>query len=789
MKIFSFKKAINIQIPKIFFSIFLVAVNFIGIKQTFAFDHKVDLVVAYKNVNFAGKFVKAIAVNNQIPAPTLHFKQGDKVIINVYNRLDKGTAIHWHGILVPWQMDGVSGISQKEIPPGSVFRYQFKLLQSGTYWYHAHAGLQEQQGLYGAFIIDPPNPAHYKYSKDYVVVLSDWSNSNPEKIFANLKKDGEYYSQKLPLQPSLFHFIHDYNSAMPKERKNIIADYKMMQRMRMSIYDLSDVAYDAFLLNGKTNSQPWLASVKKGDVVRLRFIGAASSTNFRVKIPGTIMQVIHVQGNDIKPYDINDFMISPGETYDVLIKIQKNQPYIIYAESVDKSGAAYGGLITDPKQIPNYNNIIPFPIPQPVTREMMHTMKHSDSMDHSMEHSSMTKMQHETETTTSGTKYQNLTAATKTNDPNKPVEIIKMELYGYMNHFIWMINDLPEYKAKPILIKSNRRYRIIFTNNSMMHHPMHIHGHWFILRNGHGAYDPLLHTIDVAPGATVVTDFDADASGQWFFHCHHLYHMVAGMSRVFQYQTIFDVIESKISPENISKNSQYVNRPMVKVDNLPINTALIKHPMPHTAGAYLANFLDLSADPFNNVQKFTFKSLFGGDYNKLELFANDAEINQGKVENADLDIFYQHLLSQFWAIKGGLNYFYRPALNPYWQPGIGIEGLMPYFIATDIRSYYHSGSFKFDMELSRDTQITNNFFIKTEIRGIVATKAVTQDSVGSGVNQMRYIIKPYYRVAPGTALFTEFEHQSSYGAFKNILNGQKESTSENTLSFGIAILF
>lgn len=842
-------------------------------------NRTVNLIVAYKWINFGGRYGRAIAVNDQIPAPTLHFKEGDHVTINVYNHLDKGTAIHWHGILVPWQMDGVEHVTQHAIPPGCVFHYQFTLMQSGTYWYHAHAGIQEQEGLYGAFIIDPLKPSAYQYNKDYVVVLSDWSNSPGEKVFANLKKDGDYYGPRFPLQASLMKFIHDYRCADCKERKKLLSDYKSMQQMRMSIYDLSDVAYDAYLLNGKTKCNPWIASAQEGDIVRLRFIGAAGSTIYHVKIPGAKMQMVHVQGNDVKPYWIDDFWVAPGETYDVLVKIKNNCPYVIYAESIDTLGKAYGALISDPAQPVAFQQVTPFPEPKPVTRDMMdnmmmgmshedmgmksrasmkmpvmdhttmnHTMKnmahgesgsgshlmkmndqnmsaHEMKMEHSMGDDMEMNMPTEPsivgdiicpphgcfvinknytghsmgndkpkkclDILTTGTKYQDLTAAVETNDPNIPVKgVIQMELFGYMNRFIWFINGLPEYKAHPILIEPNQRYRIIFTNNSMMRHPMHIHGHWFILRNGHGAFDPLLHTIEVPPGATAVADIDTDASGQWFFHCHHLYHMMAGMARVFQYCTIIDVANGCTEPENYVTNTAFINRPIVRVDEqIPIDDSLVLHPQGHHAGLYLASFLDIGEDPFHNVQEMTFKGLYGPDYNKFELYTDDAEINKGKVENADIDIFYWHQISQFWAIKGGGNYFYRPAEKPYWQPGIGIEGLMPYFIDTNARAYYHSGSTKLDVELSRDTQITNNFFIRTAIRSILATKTVEQAELGSGLNQMRYTVRPYYRLMPGLTIFTEYEHDQDYGAFKRIEQNDGESASENTITLGFTVLF
>lgn len=779
--------------------IWIFIVNIIFAANTFASEKVVNLFIDYKTVYFAGKAAKAIAVNDQIPAPTLHFKEGDHVTINVYNHLDQETAVHWHGMLVPWQMDGVEGVTQKAIPPGQVFHYQFTLKQAGTYWYHAHKGLQEQQGLYGGFIIDPPQPADYKYNKDFVVVLSDWSNTNPDQILANLKKEGDYYAPRFPLQPSLAKFIHDYRNASNEERQNLVADYKMMQQMRMSIYDLSDVAYDAFLMNGHANANPWTANVKMGDTVRLRFIGAGGDTIFHVKIPDTKMKMVHVQGNDVVPYDIDDFTIAPGETYDVLIKIQKNEPYIIYAESRNTLGAALGSLITKPNQFVDYQHVTKFPEPLPVTRDMMNdTMKagmshdsmmnmdSSKSMDTNMDMGSMSM-----KTNLQSTKYQNLTAAVKTNNPNKPIyKVINMELSGYMDRYIWFINGEPEYKAHPISLVPGKRYRFVFTNTSMMHHPMHIHGHWFILRNGHGSYDPLLHTMDIPPGATVTADVDADASGQWFFHCHLLYHMVAGMSRVFQYTTLIEITKGEAKPQDIVKNTAYDNRPIVRVDEVrPINAELIEHHMAHPAGFWLSTFLDVGADPFHNAQRLTYKGLYGPDYNKLELFTNDAEVSKGTAEDADIDIFYWHLISQFWAIKGGANYTYRPANTPYWQPGIGIEGLMPYFIDTDVRGYYHSGSAKLDIELSRDTQITNNFLIRLGVRSILATKAVTQAQIGSGINQMRYIVRPYYRLMPGLNVFAEYEHEQDYGTFRAMQKNSGDQTVQNTLTFGFTLLF
>jgi CopA family copper-resistance protein len=824
------QKKLTLKKLPIFFILILIF-----LPKAYATDHTVDLVVDYKAVDFSGECRKALAINNQIPAPTLHFKEGDHITINVHNHLDEGTSIHWHGLLVPWNMDGVEGVSQEPIPPGKVFSYKFKLKQSGTYWYHAHDGLQEQEGLYGGFIIDPLEPPAYQYEEDHVIVLSDWSDTAAEQIFANLKKDGHYYSSEFPIQPSLLHFIKEYDKASPKERKKLIEDYEMMQEMRMNIYDFSDVAYDAFLLNGRTKCDPWTASVKVGDTVRLRFIGAGASTIFRVKIPGTKMEVVHIQGHDVEPYSIKDFTIAPGETTDVLVKIQKDSPYIIYAESSDTLGAAYGALVTHPEQQVNYQEVQSFPIPEAVmmgSHMMGHgaamgqggmkheTMKHgemeheapsmdSKSSDHQMpmnsdqhdmpmsmnsekhnmdtmkersnsSHAMMGSMDQKSSPTT-GTKYQNLKATFKTNDPNKLVQEIKMVLSGYMGRFMWFINGLPEFEAEPILIEPGKRYRIIFTNESMMNHPMHLHGHFFILRNGHGEYDPFLHTIEVSPGATVVADFDADASGQWFFHCHHLYHMMAGMSRVFRYSTFMEDYQKTISHEK-SPPSKCSERSSQEPE-------FVKHPMGHHPHLGRATFLDLGVDPYHNVQKGNLNFLAGWDMHKLQLYSEDAEIRKGKIEEADLDIFYWYGISEFWAIKGGANYVYKPSHHPYWQPGVGVEGLFPYFIYTNVRTYLHGGSVKFDIQVNRDTQLTNRLFLKTGLRGVFATQTVKRDQIGRGLNYIEYTVKPYIVLTPGLALFTEFDWTQNYGNLKKIDHNKGQSASEKVFMMGVSFLF
>lgn len=724
--------------------VFLSIIN-IGVFSP-AFAKTYNLNLSYKTVNFTGTPARAIAVNGQVPGPTLYFKEGDTVNINVYNHLDTGATVHWHGLLVPWRMDGVAWVTQVPIPPGGVYHYHYTLKQAGTYWYHAHSDLQEQEGLYGAIVIEPKHE-RYHYTKDYPIVLSDWINTDADKVYNNLKKTGDFYTVKFPLQPSLVQFIKDYsNAATPQAKQQILSAYWMMQKSRMSVYDLSDIAYDTFLLNGHPPTHPWIGQVKKGDIVRLRIIDAGASTIFHVKIPGHIIKIIHVDGNDVKPYDVHNFTIAPGETFDVLVKITNNQPYYIYAESIDTLSHALGVLQNNPHTVGVIPQIQPFPKPKP---QMMHMGSSHMKMAMPMK-------------TTTDTKYQKLVSPFVTNNPNLPVTVIHIKLSGYMDKYMWFLNGLPEYKAKPILIQPGHRYRIIFTNDTMMHHPMHLHGHWFILRNGHGAHDPLLHTIDVGPGQTIVADFDANTDGQWYFHCHNLFHMKAGMANIVRYQ---DTHPTKNAPAEPFAQLNGEDKPTY------VSTT----------------YLDAGSD-FDGFEQVTFKYMYGSDYNKLQLYTNEAEMDRGTVENADMDIFYWHNISQFWAIKGGVNYFYRPADTPYLQPGVGIEGLMPFFIDTDLRVYNHAGSTKADLQLGRDTQITNRFFVGLELRGIAATKTLTNDDIGSGLNQLEYTIKPFYQLNPNLALYVQYEYTRYYGETRNLIEADGQSGNQAQWTVGFKLL-
>lgn len=826
---------------KTFFLLILCGV----VSGLYAQTQAIDLTVAYKKVNYAGKTVTAIAVNDQIPGPTLHFQEGDEVIIRVHNHLKEGTAVHWHGLLVPWRMDGVEHLSQEPIPPQGEFTYHFKIKQSGTYWYHAHADLQEQQGLYGALIIDPKKPSTYQYDKDFPIVLSDWSNENPDAIYQHLKQSGDYYSSGAPLQPTLAQFFKDRSAKTQEERGEILQKYWGMQLMRMSVYDLSDVQYDAFLLNGTTPKEPWQQFVKVGDTIRLRLIGAGASTVFNIKVNDAPLKVVEVQGNDVKPYTVNKLSLAPGQTIDVLLTIKENKPYTIYAESLDTSGYAIGVLNPTGAKITQIPAVTPFPPPQPMSMAGMNMSSMDQSMSGmnmsgmdkamsgmnmsgmapnapAMQHD-MSMMDNDTMTMSEDNEAAQWQALTPTNDPSKPVKVLTMRLGGYMDRYMWFINGLPEYLAKPILIEPGQRYRFVFINETMMHHPMHLHGHWMILRNGHGAYDPLVHTIDVGPFQTVTADFDADAgSGWWYMHCHNLYHMKAGMARVMHYDVPDDgmpatpdhkamtqnsststsmdhmamtqtspttaSMDEMTMPETSHTSTTMNDMAMSSENDFPV--AADPYPMPKTAhppGRYLSNDWQYGHDFGRNIDQITATTMYGGDYNKLQLYTNQAQITEGTVTFANLDIFAWHLLDNFWAIKGGANYVYKPA--SYWEPGAGLEGTAPFFITTDIRTYWHDGSGKIDVELSRNTQLTTNWSFFTDIEAVAATQALDYAQIGQGFNYISYTVGPSYQLTKNLALQLQYQYTRSYGDTADILRSDGESITQNLLLIGAELVF
>jgi FtsP/CotA-like multicopper oxidase with cupredoxin domain len=411
----------------------------------------------------------AITANGALPAPEIRVKEGELLRIQLENRLNKqDTSIHWHGLLVPAAMDGVPLISQAPIPPDQIFIYEYPILQSGTYWYHSHYGFQEQMGLGGPFIIEPKSePLHY--DRDYVIFLSDWLHSNPWQVFDNLRKKAQKSTpaMKIPQGP-----------------------------------DLADVRYDALLLNGRGNKDPWSGLVKPGERVRLRIINGSASTFFRFQIEGTDLQITHADGLAIRPIVADSLFIGVGETYDAIVSLEASGSRLIRAQGQGQRGLEAIGVLHTPDVKPQTAPTKPF------------------------------------EAGRRPLSYRQIMASEPTTLPQGPVKEFHLNLTGNMEKYIWSINDQIYPKAEPLLIKPGDRVRLTMVNKTAMWHPMHLHGHFFrLLEPGVEApLAPLKHTVSVGPKQTVKIAFFADNPGKWFFHCHNLYHLEAGMAREFIYQ-------------------------------------------------------------------------------------------------------------------------------------------------------------------------------------------------------------------------------------------------------------
>ncbi|MFA3388602.1 copper resistance system multicopper oxidase [Acinetobacter baumannii] len=527
-----------------------------------------------QQVNVTGKPLKRITVNGKFTAPLLEFEEGDEAVIHVHNQLkNQDTSLHWHGLLLPGLMDGVPGFNNfKGIAPNGDFVYRFKVKQNGTYWYHAHSKGQEQDGLYGPLVIYPkgkiPVAAHEKTDRDYVVMLSDFHDSSSDSIMKNLKKSAEYYQNRRETVSDVL------KQVKTQGLKATWQDRSMWNQMRMLKTDMSDVTGYTFLVNGKTPQQNWTGNFKAGDKVRLRFINASAMSFFDVRIPNLKMTVVSADGQPVKPVAIDEFRIGTAETYDVIVE-PKQPNYQIEAESIDRSGFAIGTLHNE-----NTQAVGPVQMPTPRPRALL-TMDdmgmshgggsnehagHQMNMQHDM--SAMPEMKKETTqanhdhtmmnmnhempaqsenkpkkdepvygwanaSTPAGMKalqYSDLQSLTPQPDTRAPERELVIRLGGNMERYIWTINGKKFSDTTPLQVKYGERIRLKFVNDSMMAHPMHLHGMFMQLENGQQAENlPNKHTIIVPPGKTVTALLTADALGEWAIHCHLLYHMSAGM--------------------------------------------------------------------------------------------------------------------------------------------------------------------------------------------------------------------------------------------------------------------
>ena len=541
-----------------------------------------DLTIAEQTVNITGKPVERITVNGKFVAPLLEFEEGDEAVIRVHNKLkNQDSSIHWHGLLLPGIMDGVPGFNKfNGIAPNKTYEYKFKVRQNGTYWYHSHSKGQEQDGLYGAFVIYPkdktPLTAAEKTDKDYVVLLSDFHNSTSDQIMKNIKKEADYYQNRRET-------VFDVLKQVKRDGlKATWQDRSMWNQMRMLKTDMSDVTGYTFLMNGKTPQQNWTGNFKAGEKVRLRFINASAMSFFDVRIPNLKMTVVSADGQPVKPVPVDEFRIGTAETYDVIVE-PKQAHYQIEAESIDRTGFSVGTLHEESSPAVKQ---IEMPKSRPralLTMEdmgMSHDMSSMKDMNHDMssmkdmkhDMSSMKDMNHDMSMNTApknssntnddtvfgwanastpvgkkALQYSDLQALDQQQDTRAPEREIEVRLGGNMERYIWTINGKKFNETEPLEVKYGERIRLKFINDSMMAHPMHLHGMFMQLENGQDPSNiPNKHTVIVPPGKTITTLLTADELGEWAIHCHLLYHMSAGMMN--------KLIVAQVDKDSVSKN-------------------------------------------------------------------------------------------------------------------------------------------------------------------------------------------------------------------------------------------
>ena len=546
-----------------------------------------QLAIGEQRVNFTGSSRIATTVNDSLPAPILRWREGDEVTLTVTNNLAVDSSIHWHGIILPSAMDGVPGISPgfHGIKPGESFTYRFPVKQSGTYWYHSHSGFQEQTGLYGPIIIDPKQPEPFGYDRDYVVMLSDWSDESPDTIYSKLKKLSHYYNFSERTHRDLMADLREKGLAATWNER------KMWAQMRMSQRDLSDVTgYTyTYLMNGQTPRDGWLGLFKPGEKIRLRFINGSAMTFFDVRISGLKMTVVAADGQYIQPVTVDEFRIGVAETYDVIVEPDAEQAYTIFAQDIARSGYARGTLSSDPDKRAAVPALDPVPDLGHGDMGMAHhhgghnmaVMDHSQhamsGMDHSQHAmSGMDHAQHQMPKPMSPNPsdfsakpvshaeseygphvdmradnpqyrlddpgvglrnngrrvltYADLRNLHPTHLEPEPDREIELHLTGNMGRYMWSINGIKHADAEPLRWKLGERLRITLVNDTMMNHPMHLHGMWSDLESGDNNYLPRKHTVIVQPGSRISYRVTVDAEGGWAYHCHLLYHML-GMFR------------------------------------------------------------------------------------------------------------------------------------------------------------------------------------------------------------------------------------------------------------------
>ena len=514
-----------------------------------------EIEIGQTPIRVAGRRAMATGINGTVPGPLLRWCEGERVTLDVTNRLDANSSIHWHGLLLPSNMDGVPGLSFAGIEPGGTYRYEFPVRQNGTYWYHSHSGFQEQTGVYGPLIIDAAEPEPFEYDSEFVVMLSDWTFEDPNRVMANLKMRDDYYNYN---RRTLGEFFRD---ARRDGWSATVADRRMWGQMRMKASDIADItaATYTFLMNGLDSTSNWTGIFTPGERIRLRVINGSAQSFFNFRIPGLEMSVVQADGQNVEPVTVDEFQIGVAETYDVIVQPEGNRAYTLFAESIDRSGFVHGTLAPRAgmtAEVPKLRE------PPRVTMRDM-GMSHGGmdhgamghGMDHSMHGEPAVAVEHihrrgpgvanvaanptsridEPGAGLEGLdhrvlRYSQLRSFDTNKDPRPPGRELEIHLTGNMERYMWSFDGIKFSEVEgPIRFEYGERLRLVLVNDTMMAHPIHLHGMFMELVNGNGHKNPRKHTVVVKPAERIELDITADEHGHWAFHCHMLYHMKAGM--------------------------------------------------------------------------------------------------------------------------------------------------------------------------------------------------------------------------------------------------------------------
>ena len=521
-----------------------------------------DLEIGALAVNFTGQPGMATAVNGRLPAPLLRWREGDAITLRVSNRLSSPSSIHWHGMILPADMDGVPGLSFNGIGPGETYVYRFKVNQSGTYWYHSHSRFQEQTGLYGPIVIEPRRGERHRADREHVVLLSEWTDLDPEHVYRTLKRQSNYFNFN---RRTVGDFVDDVRK---QGWKPTIADRRMWGQMRMDPTDLADVSGHAYtyLMNGSTPAGNWTGLFRRGERVRLRFINGSSMSIFDVRIPGLNLTVVATDGQDVEPVTVDEFRIGTAEVYDVIVEPQDDRAYTLFAQSIDRSGYARGTLAPQPGMQAEVPPLDARPLITMMDMGMGHDHGSMQGMDHgatnhgagpdgddasgSVPHHAPVEygpnvdslaMEPRSRLDDPGVGLRNngrrvLTYADLHTlggpiDRRRAGRDVELHLTGHMGRFVWSFGGQKFSESEPLRFNYGERLRLVLVNDTMMTHPIHLHGMWGEVESEQGEFLVRKHTIIVQPGQRLAYEVTADALGRWAYHCHLLYHMEAGMFR------------------------------------------------------------------------------------------------------------------------------------------------------------------------------------------------------------------------------------------------------------------